>query len=75
MSFQALFHYNIEVQFGHLVAATAILVLQYGHSFSVGAAGSYFFSKRALAALIALMMEKTINAMIRKLITAVMKLP
>ena len=68
---------NTDVQCGHLVASIAISVLQNGHFFVVGAAGFSSFFGAILAAIvfISFTIEKITNAIIRKLITAVIKFP
>mgnify|MGYP007020620457 CR=1 FL=1 len=64
----------IDVQFGHLVAAMAILLLQYGHSFVSGSFSS-LCPNLSHAAFIAFTMQNTISAIIRKLTTAVRNFP
>lgn len=73
------FTYKFDVQCGHLVASIAISVLQNGHTFVVGAAcsSSSFFLIANLAEkpFISLIIANSTAAIIKKLITAVMKLP
>jgi len=71
------FSVKSEVQCGHFTAPIAILLLQYGHSFSVGSAGASSGSlvNRSFIVLMPLINRKITNAVIKKLITAVIKLP
>ena len=75
----ALYFYKFDVQCGHLVASIAISVLQNGHTFVVGAtcSSSSFFLITNLAEnlFINLIIVNSTAAIIKKLITAVMKLP
>ena len=71
--FAVFFYLSSDVQCGHLVASILIVDLQYGHSFVVGFSGSAFFF--FLGANSFFRTRNSTNAMIRKLTTAVMKLP
>lgn len=76
-AYMALFYFlstNSVVQKGHLVALTDILLKQYGQSFVVGAGYSFFLPKLIIL-FIALTKRNRTNAIIRKLITAVMNEP
>ena len=70
--------YNSEVQCGQRVASIAISLLQYGQFLVVGAAGASsgaFGVNLSLMILITLTNIKITNAVIKKLITAVIKFP